>query len=399
MKRVGVGVIGFGQRGLSFDALVRNHFQAEAFIVGYHDTDTSRLAAAEKWVKPYNGVAKANLNDFLDILGLDIVFVCTPQFAHADPAIAALEAGKNVFVEKPMATTLEDCDRMLAARERSPGTLFMGFNLRSHALCRKLKELVADGVIGKPQTVVCIDFYAMGGTYFRRWHRFERNSGGLMVEKGSHSIDLINWFVDSKPVAVAGFAGLDAFVPRPEAAEHCRDCKLMGECSYAVNVADLATQVEKTGEDPAALDLCVYNSEKDTCDNHHAVIEYANGCRASYIESFASIVPDRSGRTFILNGTGGQIWAALASLEIHVHKTGSFAQKRRPATVIKFPEIKRHHGGADIEQFRHMLDVLAGQCENRLLPEIGREAVLVALAAEQAAKEHRVVDISRGRLD
>ena len=119
MKRVGVGVIGFGQRGLSFDALVRNHFQAEAFIVGYHDTDTSRLAAAEKWVKPYNGVAKANLNDFLDILGLDIVFVCTPQFAHADPAIAALEAGKNVFVEKPMATTLEDCDRMLAAREGS----------------------------------------------------------------------------------------------------------------------------------------------------------------------------------------------------------------------------------------------------------------------------------------
>ncbi len=389
MKQYGVGIIGFGGRGRSLDLPIRSRFAKRLKLLGYVETDPVRLAAAEAWVKEFKGAATPDLDAFLAREDLDLVLVCTPQFAHAEPAIKALQAGKHTFVEKPMATSVADCNRILEARDASQRELFMGFNLRSHPVTLKLKELITEGKIGKPQTLVCTDFYANGGTYFRRWHRFHEKSGGLMVEKGCHSLDLINWFIDAPPLYVSSFGGLDVFKPRAGAAQHCRDCELFDQCAYSVSLQ--GTKIKEYGHDPDRLDLCVYNTEKDTFDNHMMLIEYANGCRAVYVESFVSRVRAKSGRQFMINGPKGQIWSEYITRSISL--LASHSGVDGIVTNYNLPLGTGNHGGADEAQLQYIVECLDGRRPNLLRGELGRDAVMLAEAAEIAAKERRVVEI------
>ena len=126
------------------------------------------------------------------------------------------------------------------------------------------------------------------------------------------------------------------------------------------------------------------------------IIDYANGCRASYTENFASRVTCRSGRQFVINGPLGQIWASLNDRQVTLYKTHRWPSTRGETVCIDVPDVDEGHGGADAHQMRHILACLAGREDNVLSGECGRAAVLVGVAAETAAQERRVVDISSG---
>ena len=398
MKKKGIGIIGFGRRGVSLAVPLLEHFSDRVEFIGFCDHNSKKTAAARNWTNSRCGAVYDNIEEFLQIPEMDLVMICVPQFAHAELACRAFAAGKDIFLEKPMARNIAECDSILAARDKAGKELFMGFNLRNHSVCLKIKELLSSGIVGKPQTIVCTDFYSGGMTYFRRWHRLKKNSGGLIVEKGCHSLDLLNWFMDSRPILVASLGGLDVYLPKSEAASNCRNCKLASQCQYFVDVFDKQHKVDEWGHDPDEFDLCIYNSPKDTFDNHMVLIEYANSCRATYIESFASRVTGKSGRQFIINGPQGQIWADLSINKITVYFNHALGEVKGQSCEYFFPEESGSHGGADIRQLHYIIDCLYGHRQNKLFGEIGREAVLVAQAAEKAACEKRLINISNGKL-
>lgn len=397
MGKIGFGIIGYGSRGISYNNLILEEFREKTRLVAYCDSSEVKRTAAKKSLAGHGCKMIGDLDKFLQLPEIDVVIVATPQHTHADLAVASLSAGKHVLLEKPMARTVEECDRILEARDHSGKELFIGFNLRSDVTCKKIKELIAAGEIGRPQTISCTDFYSHGYTYFRRWHRFNKNSGGLLVEKGCHSLDLINWFMDSTPIAVGAFGGLDIYKPREDAAQRCRDCNLSGDCPLFVGHSP--EEIARYALDPENYDLCVYNSEKDTHDNSVVIVEYANGCRASYVESFASRVRKKSGRQFVVNGPRGQIWAWIRDKKIVLYKMHRWPSEEGEEIRFDFPEILGGHGGADAEQMQYVIDCLSGRCENKLTGEIGRLAILVAEAAETATQERRIVDISQGCIE
>ena len=143
------------------------------------------------------------------------------------------------------------------------------------------------------------------------------------------------------------------------------------------------------------LDICVFNSDKDTFDNHTIMIEYANGCRAMLAECFTSSVVHTSGRQFILNGWDGQIWADMPThvFRFYPNAPAAYADKLTPEEV-KISRTPGSHGGADNLMLEYVINCMETGAENtEMLTIDGYYAVAVAEAAETAVLEKRIVEI------
>lgn len=125
---------------------------------------------------------------------LDFVCLCIPTYLHAEYSIKLMKAGLNVLCEKPMALTLEDCDRMIKCSKETGKRLMIAQCSRFGKDMIIMKNFIEEGSFGKP---VSVFFTAADGkpTWgFENWFADEKRSGGAMLDLQAHTIDLINWF-------------------------------------------------------------------------------------------------------------------------------------------------------------------------------------------------------------
>ncbi len=174
-------------------------------IIGYYNRTT---AVAEEMAAQYGGKVYSDYEEMLADPTIDAVSVCVHNVAHAEVTIKALRAGKHVLCEKPMATTIEDCEAMLQAAKESGKLLMIAQNQRYNTGHLRAKELIESGVIGKPLTFKTS--FCHGGP--ERWVRgadgvipdhtwfFDKKvaSMGAMADLGIHKIDLIQYILGRK---------------------------------------------------------------------------------------------------------------------------------------------------------------------------------------------------------
>jgi UDP-N-acetylglucosamine 3-dehydrogenase len=195
LMRVGVGVIGAGAVA-DITHLPGYHKIPEAKIIAVCDLNKKR---AETIAKKYN--AEAWYTDYTKLLereDIDAVSICTPNFLHCEQTVAAAKHGKHVLVEKPMATTLEECDKMIQACEKANVKLMVGANPRFEPQNQQIKKLLDKGTIGK---ILQIKYHAAYGGPIVFWPAvsdwfFNKNKvgGGCIQDFGTHMIDLFRWF-------------------------------------------------------------------------------------------------------------------------------------------------------------------------------------------------------------
>ncbi len=138
--------------------------------------------------------------DYKDLLGketLDLAVVLTPPFAHAETTIAALNAGINVLLEKPMATSLDECDAMIAAAEKSGKLLSVVAQNRYKSPMMKLKSVLDSGLAGNILHAQVDSFWWRGQNYYDLWWRgtWEKEGGGCTMNHAVHHIDLFQWMM------------------------------------------------------------------------------------------------------------------------------------------------------------------------------------------------------------
>jgi predicted dehydrogenase len=138
--------------------------------------------------------------DYKELLSeetLDLAVVLTPPFAHAETTIAALNAGVNVLLEKPMATSLEECDAMIAAAEESGKLLSVVAQNRYKSPMIKLKSVLDSGMAGKILHAQVDSFWWRGQNYYDLWWRgtWEKEGGGCTMNHAVHHIDLFQWMM------------------------------------------------------------------------------------------------------------------------------------------------------------------------------------------------------------
>src|SRR5829696_9225306 len=140
----------------------------------------------------------------------DVVIVTTIDRTHHEYITRAMELGCDVISEKPMTTTIESLRAIYDTIARTGRSLRVTFNYRYAPAYTKLRDVIMQGLIGRP---LAVDFSWLldtshGADYFRRWHREKQNSGGLLVHKATHHFDLVNWWIDSYPRQVFAMGDL-----------------------------------------------------------------------------------------------------------------------------------------------------------------------------------------------
>ena len=392
-----VGIVGAGGRGiLSFgkEIVTRN----DAQVVALCDPNPGRmeLAAKELGFKPK---FHTSVKDMTAAEKLDAVVITSPDFCHESNAVDALDSGANVLIDKPLSTTVKGCQNIIGAAERAGKVIMMGFNLRHHAVLKKLKKLVSEGVLGRIFLIENREFYSGGRTYMSRWNRLYAKSGGLWVHKGSHDFDIFNWLLDfPKPVKVSAFAGVDVLNPQHIPFEVKPDVPVgptCHQCRYGEICPDIFRDEEvrkslwgdrAAGVDGYSRDLCMYTSDKDTHDNGIAIVEYENGVKASHLECFVTPISDR---LYTLVGDLGQAEVSLEKRIITVHSRWG-----QEVTTHYISEAKGGHGGADPMLIDSFFRVLKGEEKNTSTIEHGLWSTAIGQAAEISRREERTVKIA-----
>lgn len=188
--KLGIGVIGLGRMGQVYATHVAATMTAEARLVAVSDMRADAMAAfasRSSDLKTY-----ADYHELLADPMIDAVIVVTPTSTHHDVVIAAAEAGKAIFCEKPTALTLFETDAMIAAVERA-GTMFqVGFMRRFDKSYAAAKRQIEAGAIGDPVTIRSI-----GRDPFRTSLEYANPemSGGLIIDMGIHDFDVVRWLM------------------------------------------------------------------------------------------------------------------------------------------------------------------------------------------------------------
>ena len=208
----GIGIIGCGKI-----AKVRHipeyNDNPDAKLVAFYDLNTARAKAL---AEQYGGRAYESVEALLADPNVDAVSVCSANASHAEITVAALEAGKHVLCEKPMATTLADCERMVSAAKKSGKRLMIDQNQRLAGAHVKARELIEQGEIGRVITFATAFRHGGPETWSvdpgqSTWFFDKKRAAmGAMADLGVHKTDLIQFLLDQVVVeTTASLSTLD----------------------------------------------------------------------------------------------------------------------------------------------------------------------------------------------
>ena len=193
MDKIRTGIVGCGKVGELLANALSNITSSEFLAVCDRDEKRAGSYASEWKVKAYTDAGEMVLAE-----KLDAVVIGTPHPVHREPAIAVLEAGANVLVEKPLASSLEDCDAMIETARRCNKKLGMISQRRYYEPSLRIREAIDMGNIGKPVlgTVNMLGWRDEAYYESDAWRgTWDGEGGGVLVNQVPHQLDLLQWYM------------------------------------------------------------------------------------------------------------------------------------------------------------------------------------------------------------
>lgn len=226
-KPIRLGIVGTGTRSWAHLGILKTLPQFQ--VVAMADPTPPNLAKGSALAP-----AAKTYSDYRQMLGerndIDAVVVITPSFLHAEVTVAALGRGLPVLCEKPMATTVDDANRMIEASRKAGKLLYIGFQKRLVPTTAKMHELAGAGEIGAIQYISANlfrgDWNPLSWKYTdpktgvaTNWRYLTFTEGCALLEDGIHELDTLNWIVNSKVARVMATGGNNIFKQR-ETVDH-----------------------------------------------------------------------------------------------------------------------------------------------------------------------------------
>ncbi len=399
MKRVAFA--GASSRGATMYAEpFAREFRDKVALVGVYDINPKRSQV----LKNRTGQDFKVYTDFDVMLRdarPDVVVVTTVDRFHHEYIIRSLEYGCDVITEKPMTIDGDKCSAILEAEARTGRKVIVTFNCRFMPFAARIKELMKAGAVGTPLSVHfewLLDT-SHGADYFRRWHRCKENSGGLLVHKATHHFDLVNWFLEERPVAVSAFGTLRYYGPGgPFRGERCRGCMHTAKCEFYWDIAAdaLAKEFYLDCEDADGYyrDRCVFAQDINIEDSVSASVQYDGGTVMSY--SLTAHSP-YEGYRLVINGAGGRLEAEDIHTGIGVFANQQIYRlrlynRKGEEMEIRMPNVTGIHGGGDARLRRMLLDDALPDPLGQMAGSLdGAYSILIGIAANFSIKEGRMV--------
>ncbi len=383
-ERKRYALVGTGHRASMFVRAITDTYRDYAELVGLCDLSQTRMdwynqqLADRLGLDPIPTYLADRFDQMIAETKPEIVIVATVDFTHHIYITRAMELGCDVICEKPMTVDAEKAGAIFEAIEKTGRSLRVTFNYRYASIATKARELMMNGVIGRPTSVhfEWVLDTQHGADYFRRWHREKDKSGGLLVHKATHHFDLINWLVDSYPQKVFAMGDLffygqenaaargetyayDRYTGQPEAEQDPFALSLNQRPDYQ------GLYLEAEAESGYIRDRNVFGDNITIEDTMSVTARYRNGALLTY--SLHAYCP-WEGYRIAINGTKGRMEVELVEsvgqhyrpgekptgLELSeiYHKFGHKRIRVYPMFGVPYdvdiPEVKGGgHGGAD----------------------------------------------------
>lgn len=207
MERIKAGVIGCGKVG-HFHAKAYMNIEGVDFVAAY-DSDIRR---AENYSSLYGVTAYDSIEKMVEGSGVQVVSICTPHPLHRTAAIAALRAGANVIIEKPLASTLEDCDAIIETAKVHDALVSTICQRRFYRPCMRIRRTIDEGKIGAPVLGIVTMLGWRDENYYKSdpWRGSWKNEGGgVLVNQAPHQIDLLQWYMGPIDMLYGAWANLN----------------------------------------------------------------------------------------------------------------------------------------------------------------------------------------------
>ncbi len=407
---IAVAIAGLGSRGRNTYGDFALSIPDEMRVVAVVDIDPKRVAEAARTFSIPPDCCFANAEAFFAQERLaDILFICTPDRHHVEYAIPALEKGYHLLLEKPIAPTVEDCRRVLAAAQKAHRIVTVCHVLRYTTFFRAIKSYIDAGAVGEVVSIQAIENVG----YYHQAHSFVRGNWGnsalsssMILQKCSHDLDILPWLCGSHIDKVSSFGELMLFRPEraPQgAAMRCLDgCAAKADCPFdaeKIYITDSLTGIRhgKSGwpnnivsPNPTEETLydalrtgpygrCVYHCDNDVVDHQVVNMEMENGATISL--TMCGLTSSQY-RFVKIMGTKGDIEGDMGQNTI---KVTAFGQEPRIIDVNALSDDFSGHGGGDIQMVKELLTLVRENADpNSTLSSISRsmESHYAAFAAE-----------------
>ena len=311
-----------------------------------------------------------NIEAMLHSEDLDLLLVGSPNHLHFRHIRAGLEAGCTVFTEKPVVIDEEQTFALLDLLQRhGPDRVTIGLVLRYSPLYRDLRRAVESGALGNIVSIEASEHLGPdhGAFFMKDWRRYESLTGGYLLEKCVHDLDIYQSIVKSRPARVASFGGRRTFVPEN------------------LNLEEARVYREWPGGWQATDK--VFDSDASIVDYQTVLVEYANGANLCFHSNLH--VPDKS-RRFCVIGTKGMAEGDFERnyFKVHDARTGKCVKE----ASYRFDRGRGHYGAEEAMA----ADLSAYFFEDAPLSVSvvdGLEAGLLAMKVDEARKSGRVLSL------
>lgn len=331
-----VGVIGVGIRGAH---LLRTVLATDmAKVAAICDNHDGRLAAAIAAASRDQPNGHSDYRRLLDDKSIDAVFIATPCYLHKEMAVAALQAGKHVYCEKPVAVTAAEADEVVRAARSSSKVLQVGHQLRASKVYQATIQKIHEGFAGKLLLIKAQRQHASRSVTVapgKEWFYDRNKSGDIIIENAVHEIDVFNWVNRAHPLKAAGMGGCNLFINQPPG--------------------------------------------RTVTDHYICIWEYPNGVHVTYTQA-----------DYTHPAVGGGRWehAHFSGMSVDI-SNGKFYEpgKRDPVYTVQI----EGKDDLDPQAVKGFFDCIRNGRKPWADVEVGRNAVLTALLARKAFYENRTV--------
>lgn len=414
MKKLTAILIGAGCRGIIYTDIMANMADKFQVVAVAEQIDSRRNYIKEKHNLPENRC----FTDWRPLLELgkiaDVAIIATMDRDHYEPAMKAIELKYDILLEKPIAATPEECEKIASYAQQNNVKVIVCTVLRYTPVFIRLKELIDSGRIGNVMSInheECVGNVHQSHSFVRgNWGNSGRSSV-MLLQKSCHDMDILQWLIGKKCKKVQSFGTLSYFTKdnAPAGApDYCIEgCPVQETCPYdAVKIylndkkdywlrstcareANPTDEMVKTAITNTQYGKCVYKCDNDVVDHQTVNMLFEDNITVTFtMNAF-----NKGGRFIHIMGTNGEIKAALdgeSPIEVY-----DFETKETDVISISGKDgIVGGHGGGDNGIIETLYQYLNNCYKGCSVPEIGESSLnhLIAFAAEKSRETNTVID-------
>ena len=377
METLKIGIIGYGVRARAVFVLLYGINKGKKIeltaISDPADLDGIKERLKGDNIDFENTKFYTDTDKMLEENEFDGIIIGTRCNIHTELAIKVLKKRIPLFLEKPVAISMDQFEELKAAYEANPTQVVVSFPLRLTNLVDEVREAIDAHKIGPIQHVAAFNYVTYGGDYYHNWYRDDSITGGLFLQKSTHDFDYINYVIGQKPIQVCAMNSKQIMKGNKPAGLKCEDCPEQYTCKEG------PFKTKEMG-DYVHGPYCCYGEDVGNEDSGTAIMKYESGMHMVYTQNFFVRNKHAAKRGAIFSGEGGTVEFDWVTSEIKVRKNYT------PHDIVYKVETTGQHGGGDMKLADNFYDVMMGTDVSRTPLEQGLFSAYMCLKAKESAE-------------